>query len=383
VARGAKGSHPHIREQIRDGGRISYQVHPKVFWPDGTIRHHYAGTYDTLEDAEKARDESLAKLRAERDAERKRIADATETEWQAEGLTAVAEPDEADVWERACAAWSESAEIERRRQRQTLTFPGPVVTLAFLADQHIGGEGVDYPRLRDEAQLIRETPGMYAATVGDLLDNMIAGKLLAVRMGTTLSIPKEVTLAKLYLEILAPKLVAAVAGNHEHWTRSLAGIDYFAEVLASATSRCLYDPHDCRITVRVGSCERRVRMRHKWRGNSYLNALHGIMRASREDQDFDIGVGAHTHASGLAGTFTTGGQTRLALLCGTYKRADDYARSGGFAKPNNSTAVCAMINGRDGTMVGIESLDEAARLTRLALVDAERRVFAVEHSPQG
>jgi hypothetical protein len=346
-------------------GSIRYEVVVKVFWPDGTVHHRYVGRYDDLAAAERDRDEALAALRAEREAERNHSGDATDMGWQA------------DVWERAVAAWSETAERERMRQAQTLTFPGPVVTLAFLADQHVGGSGVDYPRLMAEARLIRETPGMYAATVGDVVDNFVAPKLLALRTGTRLTIPDEAVLARMYLRVLAPKLVAAVAGNHEHWTRQLSGHDYFADVLASVSGRCLYDPHDLRVTVRVGDFERRLRLRHKWRGSSYLNALHGIMRASREDQDFDIGVAAHTHVSGLAGTFTTGGQSRIALLCGSYKRVDHFAQQIGVARPNGSTAVCVMLDARNGTMTGIESLDEAARLTRLALADAERTVRAV------
>jgi hypothetical protein len=109
-----------------------------------------------------------------------------------------------------------------------------------------------------------------------------------------------------------------------------------------------------------------LRLRHRWRGSSYLNATHGIERASREDQDLDIGVSAHTHVSGLARTFTTGGCSRIALLCGSYKVIDSYNQQIGGARPNGSTAVCVMLDSRNGTMTGIESLEEAARLTTLA-----------------
>lgn len=355
----------HIQVHCLQDGSYNYKVQIKLFWPDDKVNTRYIGIYDSLPDAIRARDVAMDSFKSEREAAR--IQMLCPVEWEARGLTASVEPDETDVWERACAAWEEIRRLEEARQTQRLDFPGPVVTIAFLADQHVGGAGVDYPRLMAEARLIAETPGMVAATCGDVTDNFIVPKLLALRTQTRLNIPDEAVLAKMYLGVLTPKLVAAVGGNHEGWTQSLAGFDYFAELVLSVSQKCLYDPHDCRVTVKVGSHEWRLRLRHKWRGSSYINALHGIQRASREDQDFDIGVGAHTHVSGLAGTFTTGGKTRLALLCGSYKRSDMFSRQIGFPTPNNSTAVAVLLDGTTGTMTGFESLDEAARMTRLML----------------
>lgn len=355
----------HIQTHRLQDGSQNYKVQIKLFWPDDTVKTRYVGIYDSLPDAIRARNDTMDLFKSEREAAR--IQMLCPVEWEARGLTASVEPDETDVWERACAAWEEIRRLEEARQSQRIEFPGPVVTIAFLADQHVGGAGVDYPRLMAEARLIAETPGMVAATCGDVTDNFIVPKLLALRTQTRLSIPDEAVLARMYLKILEPKLIAAVGGNHEHWTASLAGFDYFAELIFSVSKRCLYDPHDCRVTIKVGSHEWRLRMRHKWRGSSYINALHGIQRASREDQDFDIGVGAHTHSSGLAGTYNSGGKTRLALLCGSYKRSDVFSRQIGFAQPNNSTAVAVMLNSKTGAMTGFESLEEAARMTRLML----------------
>jgi len=363
LSRGRISADRHISERTLADGRTTYAVQVKLFWPDGKVKAHYVGSYPSIEEARNHRDVALAEMQAAREQAR---AGVDSTDWQAEGVTAAEEPDEADVYERACREWAETAALERRRQSQTVTFPGPVATLVFAADQHVGGAGVDYPRLMHEATIIRDTPGMYAATVGDVVDNFVIAKLAHVRHGTRLTIPDEAVLARMYLRLLAPKLVAAVGGNHEGWTRSLAGDDFFSELISEVSPCCLYDPNDCRVTVTVGGCSWRVRMRHKWRGSSYLNATHGIERASREDQDFDIGVAAHTHVSGLARTFTTAGASRLALLCGSYKRIDSYAQQIGAAKANASTAVAVLLDSRTGTMTGIESLEEAAMLTRLA-----------------
>jgi len=279
-----------------------------------------------------------------------------------EGVLAGESVDEEAVYGRAVREWERSRALQQRRAAQRLHFDKGPVGLAWIADLHFGGAGVNYPRAFEEARIIRETEGMWAATVGDLVDQFILDRMKAERFETRLTIPDEWALLRRYLRILGPKLVVCVRGNHDAWIWKLGGVDYFREVVASVTPRVLYDEADCRFRLQVGEAAWRVRVRHKWKGSSIYNPSHGIERAAKWDQDFDLGVGAHTHRGGFARGFSAGGRDCMAVMCGAYKEHDRYADEQGFAKARRSTAVGVIF--ASGQMVGVEYLPLAAEIMR-------------------
>lgn len=265
-------------------------------------------------------------------------------------------PDEEAVYKKAVDVWKRTANRLSVWEAQAIRFRKGPVCLVFVADLHLGNSGTNYPRIFGELEMILQAPNTWLVTVGDLLDNFVIGKLQAARMGAEMGIPEEWALVRRYLRMAAPKLVLSVGGNHEFWAAKLTGIDYFAEVLTqTAASGTLYHPHDARVNLVVGRSQLRLRIRHKWRGSSIYNATHGIERAAKWDHDFDIGVGAHTHVSGLVREFNNAGKTGLALQCGSYKVVDEYAISGGFARPNTNTAV-ALIADQEGRFMGTSDL---------------------------
>lgn len=257
------------------------------------------------------------------------------------------EPDAIDaneVWARAVAV-SQNV-LERAEQRPCISFDHGPVCIVHSADWHLGGEGTDYARLEAELSLVRDTPGMYLGFVGDALDNFIIGKLMALRTGTRFKVSEEWAMVRHAFEMIGDKLLFVVDGNHDQWTYKLAGIDYFHDVMESIRPGVIYANDELQLDVRVGAGLTKVRARHKWKGSSIYNDTHGIERAAKFDKGvpFDVGIAAHTHASGLSREFNNGGRTGLAVLCGTYKREDAFARQAGFRRPNEATAVATVID---------------------------------------
>lgn len=284
--------------------------------------------------------------------------------WTSEGVTADELPDEEEVYQRAVRQYQQARTLADRKWKQRVTFDAPAVCLTFLGDQHLGDPGTDIVRCFGEAELVRDTPGMYAWLMGDLLNNFVIGRLRQARDNVQLGICDEWALVRRYLRIIGPKLVGVVSGNHDQWTTLLSGVDYFREVLAGIAPGVLYDSDDSRVSITVGGSEGhtfKLRARHQWRGQSIFNPTHGQERAARWDDDADIFVGAHTHAAGVARGFTQGGRSKLALQVGSYKAhdIDAYARREGFHLPNRSTAVAVLLTER-GELTGFESLGLAA-----------------------
>ena len=143
-------------------------------------------------------------------------------------------------------------------------------------------------------------------------------------------------------------------------TGKKACIDYAREKTAQAAPATIYDRDDARITIEVAGVRWPGRIRHKWLGKSIYNATHGIERAARFDQDFVWGVGAHDHRAGVARGFKMRGRSCLAVMCGTYKRIDGYARRGGYPMANESTAITTVFDPDSESMTGFESLEFAS-----------------------
>lgn len=280
---------------------------------------------------------------------------------EVEGVAAWRPPDEEEVFRRACEEWEAVRWLEAQRSAQRISFDRGPVCLVFSGDHHLGSRGTDYPRCFAEAELVRDTAGMYAVLLGDLLDNFVIGQLRQVRDDTRFTIGDEWALVRRYLRVIGPKLVAQVAGNHDQWAKTLIGVDYFREVAGSIAPGCIYDADDARVEVQVGEWTLPMRIRHHWQGHSIYNITHGIERAAKWDQDFLLAAGAHKHRGGVARPFVVGGQHGMAVMVGTYKRVDAFARRLGVPRVNDSTAVAVLLDDETRSMTGFDNLEMAAR----------------------
>jgi len=269
-------------------------------------------------------------------------------------------PDPDEAFERACYECERTQALIDIRSRQRLTFDYGPIALVETADWHLGGSGVDYPRLDRELHIIADTPGMFAIGAGDLVNSMIVGNLVWARLNDRLAIRDEWVLLLRELDIIAPKLLAVVMGNHGNWVEELTGASYLERELQALKPSIIYDRHDAIIQIQVGDWEMPLRIRHKWKGSSIYNPTHGIERAAKWDQNFVIGMGAHTHESGVTREFNIAGITGMAMMAGSYKRNDEYARKGGFPCPNNSTSVAVVIDERNRSLTGFGDLQTCA-----------------------
>jgi len=265
------------------------------------------------------------------------------------------EPDEDEVYETALRLWRRSSRMAAERGAQLLAFDKGPLALTFVADLHLGDRDTNYPRLFAEAELIANTPGMYVGLVGDLVNNFIIGKLTQLRLETRLAIPDEVVLLRRYLRLIGSKVLMSCGGNHEYWSTLVSGLDYFRDIVAEAAPGALVDPDQIDVVVQVGETCYPGRVRHRWRRRSIYNATHGIEAAYKWEHFGLWGVAAHYHESGLAREFNADGQTGLALVCGSYKPEERYARRLGFPAPNAGTAVTVVFTEADG-MLGFSNL---------------------------
>lgn len=277
------------------------------------------------------------------------------------GVTADERPDPGEVWARAEAEWARTAEKRERQRAQEIRFSHGPACLVFMSDLHLGGEGVNYPRIRREVEIAREIPNSGVFLLGDLVDNFIVRKLSEVRFSTRLTISDEWIMAEHVMASLGPRLVACVAGNHDEWSRRASGYDVLRSLVARVRKGVIYDTDEAVVTWRVGEHERRIRARHKWLGSSIYNAIHGQGRAARWDGDADIYIGGHTHRGALYGTLNVGERLVMGVQLGAYKEVDPYQRREGFAVGAPDAAV-ALVLDEDGALTAYDNLTTAKRV---------------------
>jgi len=233
------------------------------------------------------------------------------------------------------------------------------IAIGLLSDLHLGNKYVDYKAIKEEAEIIADTDGFYAFGMGDYHDNWI-GKLEGIQREMPISFSSELALLEWFFDTLRDDLLVVVGGNHDTGrTKRISGIDYVKKLLKGITT--LYDPDEVRFTLHLGDAKWRFKCRHLWMGTSAYNDTHGIEKDPRfGDDEFDVGIGGHTHRGTLFREFMFHHKKRLAILLGTYKYHDSYATRLGFPQSPKNSASGALILFPDGRMRTEDSIFEAA-----------------------
>jgi len=243
----------------------------------------------------------------------------------------------------------------KRSDFPQIFLPNKPFAIVFLSDLHIGSSGVDYKQVRIDAETVKNTENMYAVFHGDGIDNWIIPKLAPLQRGQLIPFDKEIALFKAWLTTIQEKLIAVVAGNHDNWTTKMSGIDWLHGIVAP---HALYDSQQMIFDVNFGGKSLRICVRHKWRGTSIHNPTHGLERASK-DIDADIYVGGHTHIGTLFRGFVVRNKYRIAVLTGTYKNHDNFARELNLPDSMHSGSGAVIVD-VDGTMTWTQNVQEAA-----------------------
>jgi len=214
------------------------------------------------------------------------------------------------------------------------------VAISFISDQHIRQTGpIDLARMREDAELIASTPGLYAFLGGDGVDNHIKWRSALVQGGT--SVKKDWEFYDHYLSMFGEEsIIAMVSGNHDDWTRDFAGID-MVDRLAKA-HRIHYHPDEVLCKLSVSGILYKIKLRHQYRYNSSFNLGHTIKRLwEMGDDDFHIGVVCHHHEPHME-VFDKHGVMRIGFRPGSYQLGSTYTRRYGF-KLNTPTCPTAIL----------------------------------------
>jgi hypothetical protein len=219
----------------------------------------------------------------------------------------------------------------------SVKFPGPYGVVG-LPDHHLNNIGTNLAAAFDDAHLIADHPHLFAVGIGDWIDNFIVGRLERERRKDVMSHSDAWRLLEHYVAILAPKLIAAISGNHMDWSTEAGGVDLMKRLFAGYGLGAVYDTDEVRVRLTSpGGATFTHLARHKYKGNSRFNSMHAIMVHILERwQGEDVIWGGHIHQAGHASLEKQWlGRSRVVhgIQLGAYKQIDGYARREHF-RPN-------------------------------------------------
>jgi len=279
---------------------------------------------------------------------------------EVEGLTPDEVPDGKEVLKDLIDKQGDVEKHVARRYAQKITIKdNKPIGIAMFSDLHFGGSGVDYKAIEADTKLVKDTDGFYAMGAGDYIDAWL-GRLAHVQREQAVGFDEEIALLEHWFDEINEKMLVVVGGNHDIRIKNFGGIDYIKRILRGCT-HLLYDADECVFTINLQKASWKFKIRHAWMGSSIYNATHGMERDPRfGDDDFDVGIGGHTHRGTLFREFMFHHRKRLAVLLGTYKFYDRYPIRLGFPRSPEQCSG-ALILYPDGRLDHCPDLITAAR----------------------
>lgn len=248
------------------------------------------------------------------------------------------EDDPAELWRKAEADCERRISKAHRSSRFSIQFPaGRPIALCVASDQHIApGTPVTLRRMREDAELIASTPGMYVLLGGDATDNHIKHRAAVIAARSQPS--DQLKLFDYYLSIMLDKVCVVISGNHDAWANQLAGVDPLQ--MLCEKNKVHYSPFVARIDVSIGNQSYKVALRHQFRMNSSFNDTHAVKQWQRlGEEDFDVGVICHNHTPAVEDHLYRGRHV-VAMRPGSYQVLSAYSVQFGW---NATMATCPTV----------------------------------------
>lgn len=246
-----------------------------------------------------------------------------------------------EIIARRKAEYARNSDAEDARQLVPVkvTLDGPI-GIAHLGDPHIDDPGTDIATLEEHVRIIRDTPGLFAANVGDSSNNW-TGRLARLHGGQSTS-EQEAWLLVEWLVKSAPWLYL-IAGNHDLWAGAGDPIKWMLQ-----GAKALYEPYGVRLALIFPNRKVvRVNARHDFAGKSMWNPAHGPMKAAQAGWRDHILTAGHRHISGHGVVkCPASGLISHCMLVAGYKRIDNYAKAEGFPDQRVSPAFVTVIDPR-------------------------------------
>ncbi len=232
-----------------------------------------------------------------------------------------------------------SYEVARQLINVDVPITGPYGILHF-GDPHVDDDGTDLRKLKHDIKIVKDTPGLFAANIGDTRNNWV-GRLARLYGEQGVSAKEALILADWFLRELKGKWIYLIGGNHDAWSGADDPLDWI-----SSQINALYEPSEARLNlISPSGASTTINARHDFKGSSQWNVAHPVMKASMLGIRDDVFICGHKHTCGY-GVVKSPDDGRIShcLQIGSYKIYDRFARDKGFRDQHISPCVVTVID---------------------------------------
>ena len=202
--------------------------------------------------------------------------------------------------------------------------------ILLMTDTHFGSIRTNHDLIEEHLSIVEHTPNFFMVHNGDHTDNFNANKHASGMSEDPL--PPQLTARGWEQRFInldrKSKLIAMGFGNHDLFTFEGSQSDYYDTFMGQF--QCPVFTEGGVIHIMYGSQIYHLAFSHTYWGRSKLNGTNAVKRFIDFEYPYaDIGFLGHVHTSeGLH--FEKGGKDRIAVIGGTYKLDDPFARVRGI-----------------------------------------------------
>ena len=231
------------------------------------------------------------------------------------------------------------------RARQWMTYKvkdKKPIGIAWVGDPHVDSNGCNWSLLKDHCKVMADTPGLYAASIGDHTDNWV-GRLTRLYSASEQSRSTAVRLVEWLLRDSGVKWMLLLRGNHDMWTNNKSDdpVHWIAKGIGVPT-----EDWAARISLEFPNGRAaKVHAAHNFKGHSMWNSLHGHQKQAHMKEEAHLYVAGHTHNWALHQEESASREfTYWLARCRGYKFLDEYADVLGHSPQEGGATICSIFN---------------------------------------
>lgn len=243
--------------------------------------------------------------------------------------------------------------------RPQLKYPGHPFGIFLATDIHYGSINTDYDAIDHHLGIVETTPNMTMVTNGDHVDNFnVTGKWATGVYENPLppQLQTRAFLDRFKQLSLKGKVGVMSFGNHDDFG-DVTGYDWF-----NTYARDLGIPIFTSggfLHILHGKEHYGLALTHKYWGTSKLNPTNATKRFwEHEYPQADIVFLGHTHQSEML-LWERGGKELIAVIGGTFKSEDDFARKRGIGGRSGRPGYTVVLYPQDHKMLGFKHIEDA------------------------